>query len=166
MYGLFNNCAVPQRLFFAAQQRIAITWSPKYYQKMRSITRKNQKKYGPDVKKVGRNYQKTISVVKMSQAKPPFKASPPTSSQVVTANFPHGGGKCASCRHHFHSPDLLARWKGEGGVICELMPFNNESSDWAYIQHEDGQWCFNPLLFRQDLPNSYWRLLASFGEFI
>jgi hypothetical protein len=42
---------VPRRLFFAAQQRIAITWSPKYYQKMRrSITRENQKEYGPDVK--------------------------------------------------------------------------------------------------------------------
>jgi hypothetical protein len=83
---------------------------------------------------------------------------PPTSLQVVTANFPHSGGKCASCRHHFHSPDLLARWRGEGGVICELMPFDNESSDWAYIQDEDGQWCFNPLLFRQHLPNSYWRV--------
>jgi hypothetical protein len=42
---------VPQRLFFAAQQRIAITWRPKCYQKMRCfITRKNQKEYGPDVK--------------------------------------------------------------------------------------------------------------------
>ncbi len=41
---------VPQRLFFAAQQRIAITWRPKYYQKMRCfITRRNQKEYGPDV---------------------------------------------------------------------------------------------------------------------
>ncbi len=35
--------SVPRRLFFAAQQRIAITLSPKYYQKMqRSTTRKNQ----------------------------------------------------------------------------------------------------------------------------
>jgi hypothetical protein len=42
---------VPRRLFFAAQQRIAITWSPNYYKKMqRSIRRKNQKEYGPDVK--------------------------------------------------------------------------------------------------------------------
>jgi hypothetical protein len=42
---------VPRRLFFAAQQRKAITWRPKYYQKMRCfITRKNQKEYGPDVK--------------------------------------------------------------------------------------------------------------------
>ncbi len=55
---------------------------------------------------------------------------------------------------------------GEGGVICELMPFHNGSSDWAQIQHEDGQWCSTPLLFKQDLPNSYWQLLASFGEFI
>ncbi len=45
------NMSVPRRLFFAAQQRIAITRSPKYYQKMHCfITRKNQKEYGPDVK--------------------------------------------------------------------------------------------------------------------
>ncbi len=42
---------VPRRLFFAAQQRIAITWSPNYYKKMqRFTTRKNQKEHGPDVK--------------------------------------------------------------------------------------------------------------------
>ncbi len=42
---------VPRRLFFGAQQRIAITWRPKYYKKKRCfITRKNQKEYGPDVK--------------------------------------------------------------------------------------------------------------------
>ncbi len=42
---------VPRRLFFAAPQRIAITSSPKYYQKMqRSITRKNQEEHGPEVK--------------------------------------------------------------------------------------------------------------------
>ncbi len=42
---------VPRRLFFAAQQRIAITLSPNYYQKMqRFTTRKNQEEHGPDVK--------------------------------------------------------------------------------------------------------------------
>jgi hypothetical protein len=42
---------VPRRLFFAAQQRIAITWRPKYYKKICCfITRRNQKEYGPDVK--------------------------------------------------------------------------------------------------------------------
>jgi hypothetical protein len=29
--------------------------------------------------------------------------------------------------------------RGEGGVICETMPFNNGSSDRAQIQHEDRQ---------------------------
>jgi hypothetical protein len=56
--------------------------------------------------------------------------------------------------------------EGEGGVICESMPFDKGSSDRAQIQHEGGQWCSAPLLFRQDLTKSYWRLLASFGEFI
>jgi hypothetical protein len=46
------------------------------------------------------------------------------------------------------------------------MPFDNGSLDQAQIQHKDGQWCSAPLLFKQDLPNSYWQLLASFGEFI
>ncbi len=41
---------VPRRLFFAALQRIAITSSPNYYQKMRCFTtRKNQEEHGPDV---------------------------------------------------------------------------------------------------------------------
>ncbi len=40
---------------------------------------------------------------------------PPTSSQVATADFPRGGEKCASCRRRFHSPDLLARWRGRAG---------------------------------------------------
>ncbi len=83
----------------------------------------------------------------MSQAKPPFKASPPTSSQVAMADFPGGEGKCASCRRRCNSPDLLAGWRGEGGVICESMPFDNGSSDWAQVQHEDGKWCSAPLLF-------------------
>ncbi len=78
----------------------------------------------------------------MSQAKLPFKAPPPpppTSSQVATADFPRGEGKCACCRRRGNSPWLLARWRGEGRVICELMPFDNGSSDWAQIQHEEGQ---------------------------
>ncbi len=82
----------------------------------------------------------------MSQAKPPFKASPLT-SQVAMADFPRGEGKCESCRRRGNSPDLLAGCRGEGGVICESMPFDNRSSDWAQIQHEDGQWCSAPLLF-------------------
>ncbi|MFN9983673.1 MAG: hypothetical protein ACK53Y_27355, partial [bacterium] len=45
------NRPVTRRLFFAAQQRIAITLSPNYYKKMqRFTTRKNQEEHGPDVK--------------------------------------------------------------------------------------------------------------------
>ncbi len=102
----------------------------------------------------------------MSQAKPPFKASPPPPRKLRPVDFPRGEGKCASCRCRGNSPGLLVGWRGEGGVICGSMPFNNGSSDWTQIQHEDGQWFSAPLLFRQDLPNSYWWLTASFGEFI
>jgi hypothetical protein len=62
---------VPGSLFFAAEQRIAITLSPNYYQKMqRFTTRKNQEEHGPDVMSLWRNHQKTIAVEKMSQTKP------------------------------------------------------------------------------------------------
>jgi hypothetical protein len=69
----------------------------------------------------------------MSQAKPPFKASPPpTSSQVATTDFPRGEGKLQALRQ-------LAMATPQLKVICGLMPFDNGSSDWAQIQLEDGQ---------------------------
>jgi hypothetical protein len=114
----------------------------------------------------GEIIKKLYSLFKWAKPSRHSRLPPPTSSQVATADFPRGGEKCASCRRRFHSPDLLVRWRGEGGVICESMPFDNGSSDWAQIQHEDGQSCSAPLLFRQDSPNSYWLLFASFGKFI
>jgi hypothetical protein len=62
-----------------------------------------------------------------------------------------------------YSPESLA---GEGGVICETVPFINGSSDQLQTQNQDSQYYSAPLLFGQDLPISYWWLLASFGEFI
>jgi hypothetical protein len=60
--------------------------------------------------------------------------------------------------------DLLAGG-GEGGVICETVPFVNGSSDQLQIQDQDSQYYSAPLLFRQDLSISYWWLLASFSKF-
>ena len=79
---------VPRRLFFAAPQRIAITLSPNYYQKMqRSITRKNQEEHGPEVKYVWRNHQKTIAVEKMSQTKH-HASDPPQPAKSNGKYFP------------------------------------------------------------------------------
>ncbi len=77
----------------------------------------------------------------MSQAKPPFIAPPPlfASWQVARADFPCGEGKCASWRRQGNSPWRLAIWRGEGGVICGLILFDNGLSDLRPIQHEDGQ---------------------------
>jgi hypothetical protein len=63
---------VPRRLFLAAQQRIVITWRPKYYRKLSCfITRRNQKNLGQMSCKFGDIIKKLcIAVVKMSQAKP------------------------------------------------------------------------------------------------
>jgi hypothetical protein len=47
-------------------------------------------------------------------------------------------------------------------VICESMPFDNGSSDWAQIQHGDGQWCSAPLdKICLTLTGDFWRALAS-----
>jgi len=75
----------------------------------------------------------------------------------------------AKCELHVR--DLLAGITrggggGEGGVICETVPFVNGSSDQLQTQNQDSQYYSAPLLFRQDLSNSYWWLLASFGELI
>ncbi len=85
----------------------------------------------------------------LSQAKPPFIASPPllANRRVARADFPCGEGKCASWRHRGNWPWKLAIWRGEGGVICGLILFDNGSSDWAQIQHEDGQCHSLPFLF-------------------
>jgi hypothetical protein len=53
-----------------------------------------------------------------------------------------------------------------GGVGRGDLRIDNGLSDLRPIQHEGGQRCSAPLLFRQDLPNSYWSPVASFGEFI
>ncbi len=62
--------------------------------------------------------------------------------------------------------EALAGVGGEDVVICETVPFDNGSSDRLQTQNQDSQYYSAPLLFRQDLSNSYWWLMASFGEFI
>jgi hypothetical protein len=86
----------------------------------------------------------------------------PAKKRVLRADFPSGEGKCASWRRSSNSPWRLGTWRGEGGVICGLISFDNGSSVLRPFQHEDGQWCSAPFLFGQDLPNSYWWPTASF----
>jgi hypothetical protein len=67
---------------------------------------------------------------------------PPTSSRIgglrgriflVVKENVRVGGTVAT--RHGNSPF----GGGGGGVICGLILFDNRSSDWAQIQHEDGQ---------------------------
>jgi hypothetical protein len=60
----------------------------------------------------------------------------------------------------------LGRGGGKGGVIFKAVPFVNGSSIQLQTQNQDSQYYIAPSLFRQDLSNSYWWLLASFAEFI
>ena len=57
---------------------------------------------------------------------------------------------------------------GEGGGRGDLqnVPFNNGSSHQLQTQNQDSQYHSAPLLFKQDLSNSYWWFMASFSEFI
>ncbi len=75
----------------------------------------------------------------MSQAKPPFKASPPPPRKLRRRIFHMVKGNVrvagAEATRQIYSRD----GGGEGGVICESMPFDNGLLDWAQIQHEDGQ---------------------------
>jgi hypothetical protein len=105
--------------------------------------------------------------VKVSQAKLPFIASPPHLSaerQVARADFPRAERKWASRRRRGNLPWRLATWRGEGGVICVLIPFDNGLSDLRPIQHGDGQLCAAPLLLDKIhliLTGNLWRALAS-----
>jgi hypothetical protein len=72
---------------------------------------------------------KTILLCFKKPSQAATHAKPPTSSQVATAEFyvvernvPFAG---AVFTHRIHSRDE----RGEGGVICETMPFVNGSSD-------------------------------------
>jgi hypothetical protein len=100
--------------------------------------------------------------VKVSQAKPPFIVSPPphlsVSWQVATADFPRGGGKCASCRRRGNWPWRLAIWRGEGGLI----QFDNGLSDLRPMKMDNDVLllCYLDKI-RLTLTGDLWQALAS-----
>ncbi len=51
------------------------------------------------------------------------------------------------------APWQVTTLRGEGGVICGLISFDKGLLVFRPIQHEGGQRCAAPFLFRQDLPN-------------
>ncbi len=67
---------------------------------------------------------------------------------MVKENVRVGG---AVATRHKNSP-----LGGGGGVICGLKSFDNGSIVLRPIQHEGGEGCSAPFLFKQDSPNSYW----------
>ncbi len=76
--------------------------------------------------KFGEIIKKTISVVKMGQAKPhAYSRSPlphlPVKRRVLVAGFPRGGAKSAKKMRRGNPPWQVATFKGEGGVICGLI---------------------------------------------
>jgi hypothetical protein len=96
----------------------------------------------------------------------PRHPPPPTSPQAVTAHFPRVGRQVRTASAIFTCENHSQEGRGEGGVICKTVPFENGSSDQLQTQNQDSQYHSAPLLFKQDLSNSYWWFMASFSEFI
>jgi hypothetical protein len=96
----------------------------------------------------------------------PTPPPPPTSPQAVTAHFPCVGRQVRTASARFTCENHSREGRGEGGVICKTVPFDNGSSDQLQTQNQDSQYHSAPLLFKQDLSNSYWWFMASFSEFI
>jgi hypothetical protein len=70
------------------------------------------------------------------------------------------------CRRDFYLRDWVAE-NGGGGGKREMMPFVNGSTHQLQTQkNQDSQNYSDPLLFKQDVPISFWLPLAIFGEFI
>ncbi len=90
----------------------------------------------------------------------------PTSTRAVTAHFPRVGRQVRTPSARFTCENHSQEGGGGGGVICETLAFNNGSSDRLQTQNQDSQHYYAPLLFRQDLSNFYWWLMANFGELI
>jgi hypothetical protein len=90
---------------------------------------------------------------------------PPTPPRAVTAHCTRGEWQVRTASAT-STREILSRGGEEGGVICETVPFLNGSSDRLQTQDQDSQYYSAPLLYKQDLPISYWWFLASFGEFI
>jgi hypothetical protein len=59
--------------------------------------------------------------------------------RVLEADFPRGEAKSAMKMRRGNSIWQVATLRGEGGVICGLISFNNGSIVLRPIQHEGGQ---------------------------
>ncbi len=95
-----------------------------------------------------------------------YPRHPPTSLRAVTAHFPHVGRQVRTASARFTCENHSREGRGEGGVICKTVPFDNGSSDQLQTQNQDSQYHSAPLLLTQDFSNSFWWFMASFSEFI
>jgi hypothetical protein len=59
--------------------------------------------------------------------------------RVLEADFPCGEAESAKKKRRGNSPWQVATLRGEGGVICGLISFDNRSFVLRPIQHEGGQ---------------------------
>jgi hypothetical protein len=119
---------VPWRLFFATQQRIAIEGSSNIKKSAVPRGENIRKKKGEKSSNFGEIIKKLHFLVWWKARQRATHANPhPSASSYRT--FYTWRAASAIRRYDIYSRDSLAGGGGEGGVICETMPFVNESSD-------------------------------------
>jgi hypothetical protein len=89
--------------------------------------------------KLQRNHQKTTFPCFKKARQRATHTIPPTFPRAVTAHFPRVGRQVRFAGATFIRENHSKEGEGEGGVICETMPFDNVSSDRLQIQDKDSQ---------------------------
>jgi hypothetical protein len=97
------------------------------------------------LEKSSKNYTRCES--EPSQAATHSVPPPPVGQmRVLEADFPRGEAKSAKKKRRGNSPWQVATFRGEGGVICGLISFDNGSIVLHPIQHEGGVMCCSFLI--------------------
>jgi hypothetical protein len=108
------------------------------------------------------HHQNTIFPCLMESPPEDYPGHPLTSPRAITAHFPRVGRQVGTPSARFTCENHSREGRGEGGVICKTVPFDNGSSDQLQTKNQDSQYHSASLLFKQDLSNSYWWFMASF----
>ena len=129
-----RSCCASEAVF-ATQQRIAqvTTKNPQLQEEKISVRRKARSQV--TLEKSSKNY---ISLFGGKPARG-LPTPPPTSPRAVTAHFPRVGRQVRTASARFTCENHSREGGGEGGMICETVPFDNESSDQLQTQDEDSQ---------------------------
>jgi hypothetical protein len=121
----FSLITVLRRLFFAAQQRIAVTLSPNYYKKIQRFNEKESRRTWPSchvsLEKSSKNYSHWEIEPNQTSCKHPPSPTRQVKWRVFLAGFQRGDPEPAEFTRRCVPPFWIATFRGEGGVICGLI---------------------------------------------